>query len=182
MGASLSDITPLSASAGVAAGVCAAGAGAGVIASNNIYKGSTGHNTFTGNGTPEIERGDIIFRPLDGVPGFANYCHYGVYVGKGEVIHFTTTGEKGSLEKVSLAIFKDGKQVGIQTDFSSHERNSKRDTAMKAIVIFYDEEELNDWTTYDYMSNNCEHFANYCATGVKYSRQSNSKKKTIKIS
>ena len=137
---------------------------------------STNGGLDSRNGTPGIEIGDIIYRPLPGVAGWINFCHYGVYIGKEEVIHFTTPEKKGSLERVSLAKFKDRKKVSIQTDFSPHNRRSKKETAMKAIKLYQFEEDSIDWITYDVMSINCEHFANFCATGVKYSRQSNSKK------
>ena len=111
-----------------------------------------------------------------------DYIYYGVYIGMEEVIHFTNDRGEALLERVSLEVFKDDNQLCIQTNFLSYKRNSKINPAIKAIKIFQFGEELRYWTTYDYMTNNCEHFANYCATGVKYSRQSNRWKKTIKTS
>ena len=134
-------------------------------------RGSTAQNIHSENGLADLAAGDIIYRPLPGVVGFANYCHYGVYVGRNEVIHFTEYKRKGKLEKVSLEDFADEREVDIQRDFS-YPRRSKRDTAMKALEIYNLEED--GWTTYNAMSKNCEHFANYCATSVKYSKQTNS--------
>ena len=135
--------------------------------------GSTAHNIHLENGLADLEAGDIIYRPLSGVVGFANYCHYGVYVGRKEVIHFTEDNGKGKLERVSLEDFAHGRKVDIQRDFSLHERHSKKDTMLKALEIYHieDPELLEEWDKYSVKSNNCEHFANYCATGVKYSRQ-----------
>ena len=135
--------------------------------------GSTGQNIHSENGLADLAAGDIIYRPLSGVVGFANYCHYGVYVGRNEVIHFTQYKRKGKLEKVSLEDFADDKAVDIQRDFSLHGRHSKKDTMMKALEIYQieDSELLEEWDKYNLNSTNCEHFANYCATGVKYSRQ-----------
>ena len=60
--------------------------------------------------------GDILYRPLPGVAGFVKYCHYGVYVGKNEVIHYTQgQDEKGIIEKVSLEAFANDCAVSIQT-------------------------------------------------------------------
>ena len=136
-------------------------------------RGSTAQNIHSENGLADLEAGDIIYRPLSGVVGFANYYHYGVYVGRNEVIHFTEYKRKGKLEKVSLEDFAGDKAVDIQRDFSLHERHSKKDTMMKALEIYQieDPELLEEWAEYNLKSNNCEHFANYCATGVKYSIQ-----------
>ena len=175
MSTSLSSKGPSSASvasASVSASVGGASA-SGASVSASLVKLSVANNRHKENGLAGLVAGDIIYRPLSGVAGIANYCHYGVYVGKNEVIHFTEDNGKGKLEKVSLEDFADGRPADIQTNFSLHGRHSKKDTAMKALEIYQmeDPELLEEWAEYNLMSNNCEHFANYCATGVKYSIQ-----------
>ena len=124
--------------------------------------------------------GDILYRPLPGVAGFVKYCHYGIYVGKNEVIHYTQgQDEKGIIEKVSLKIFANGCAVSIQTSFPT-KRRSKRNTALKALELYYMEEGVQNWTDYHYLNKNCEHFANFCATGEKWSTQSYFTRKKIK--
>ena len=118
-----------------------------------------------------LERGDILKRPLVGMAQIASLSHFGVYVGRSEVIHFTQeSGNIGKLDRVTLEEFAACQTVSIQTSFPL-ERRSKRETAAKAIEIYYDGGQ-GDWTVYDTRSNNCEHFTNFCAIGEKISTQS----------
>ena len=118
------------------------------------------------------EAGDILYRRLKGVKGM--FYHYGVYIGKNEVIQFMSSGEDGTegvLEKLSLDNFLDGcNEFWVQRRFK-YEAKHKKDVCRKAFEIYQLDEEQEDWSVYNWRKNNCEHFANYCATGHKYSRQ-----------
>ena len=118
------------------------------------------------------QAGDILYRRLKGVKGM--FYHYGVYIGKKEVIQFMcgeSNNSEGLLEKVSVVEFLDGNtELWIQTKFR-FETKKKKEICKKAFEIYQLDEELEDWSEYNWRRNNCEHFANYCATGYKYSRQ-----------
>ena len=125
-----------------------------------------------GSSNSKYEAGDILYRKLPGPAGFVNYCHYGVYVGKNEVIHYTQgPDEKGLIQRDTLEVFANGCVVSIRTKFPT-KRRSKRNTALKALEFYYMEEEVEYWADYHYLNKNCEHFANFCATGEKWSTQS----------
>ena len=116
--------------------------------------------------------GDILYRRLKGVKGM--FYHYGVYIGKKEVIQFMcgeSSNNEGQLEKVSVEEFLDGNtELWIQNKFR-FETKKKKEICKKAFEIYQLDEELEDWSEYNWRRNNCEHFANYCATGHKYSKQ-----------
>ena len=116
--------------------------------------------------------GDVLYRRLKGVKGM--FYHYGVYIGKNEIIQFMcgeSNSNEGLLEKVSVEEFLDGNtELWIQTKFR-FETKKKKEICKKAFEIYQLDEELEDWSEYNWRRNNCEHFANYCATGQKYSRQ-----------
>ena len=116
--------------------------------------------------------GDILYRRLKGVKGM--FYHYGVYIGKQEVIQFMCreySSNEGILEKVSVEEFLAGNsELWVQTNFR-YEVKKKKDICKKAFEIYQLDEEQEDWCQYNWRRNNCEHFANYCATNHKYSRQ-----------
>ena len=116
--------------------------------------------------------GDILYRRLKGVKGM--FYHYGVYIGKQEVIQFMCSEDncnEGILEKVSIQEFLAGSsELWVQTHFR-FEAMKKKDICKKAFEIYQLDEEQEDWCEYNWRRNNCEHFANYCATNHKYSRQ-----------
>ena len=116
--------------------------------------------------------GDILYRRLRGVKGM--FYHYGVYIGKQEVIQFMCSEyncNEGILEKVSIQEFLAGNsELWVQTKFR-YEAMKKKEICKKAFEIYQLDEEQEDWCEYNWRRNNCEHFANYCATNHKYSRQ-----------
>lgn len=91
-----------------------------------------------------------------------HYNHHGIYVGNGEVIHFTGLSDDGInkpsevlVRKTSIQFFlKDG--VGERAIYSKKERkllNSPEE------IVRLANERLGEGN-YDLVSNNCEHFAN----------------------
>lgn len=101
------------------------------------------------------------------------YCHHGIYISEGEVIHFTGTDDDNILDW--------SKNEVIITDLSEFLRGGVLE------VKEYSEEELNDLypaehtvhyaraclgdAGYNLVLNNCEHFANVCTLGRFRSKQ-----------
>jgi lecithin:retinol acyltransferase len=94
------------------------------------------------------------------------YCHHGVYVGKGRVVHYSGFSggfwQCGPVEEVSLSAFAIGQPVSI----------------VEHLKLPYPPDEIvrrarsrlgeND---YRLLTNNCEHFCNWCVSGVSHSSQ-----------
>lgn len=112
----------------------------------------------------KLIRGDVI-RVSRGL-----YDHYGVYAGNGRVIHYngSISGKLQSeprVEEVSMQKFLDGSntyeywQLDDESDCYSPE-----ETYLRARSKLGEQ-------NYDLVFNNCEHFARWCKTGEKESRQ-----------
>ena len=99
------------------------------------------------------------------------YTHHGIYVGKGQVIHFSGSSDglaskaTGQIEKTTLVAFKG---------------NCKKPTAVLHTNACYSDEEVVRRAysqlgkkDYNLIFNNCEHFATWCITGKKRSGQVN---------
>lgn len=120
----------------------------------------------------KLEPGDVI-----SVSRYGNvYDHYGVYIGQNQVIHFA--GEPGDSEllddsamvrKVSLSVFKQDSEYRIiafprESSISGYHLYSAEETVERA------KSRLGE-KGYGPFGNNCEHFAYWCKTGVKTSKQ-----------
>ena len=93
------------------------------------------------------------------------YLHHGLYVGHGRIIHYP--GLIGGLrrravEEVSLEEFARGRSVSVRTD-----SNPRFD---RAEVILRARSRLGE-NRYHIIRNNCEHFCEWCLSGVSRSRQ-----------
>jgi hypothetical protein len=93
------------------------------------------------------------------------YIHHGLYVGHGRIIHYP--GLVGSLrrravEEVSLREFARGRPVAVRTD-------SKPRFDREAVVLRA-RSRLGE-NRYHIIRNNCEHFCEWCLSGVSRSRQ-----------
>lgn len=100
----------------------------------------------------------------------AFYFHYGVYVGGGKVVHFSSKGKdemnssSADIILTTLKTFAKGDKVSLDTweeAVFSPEEIAQR--AMSAIGT--------KKGTYNLISNNCEHFANWCRCGRLISHQ-----------
>jgi hypothetical protein len=94
------------------------------------------------------------------------YSHHGIYVGAGRVVHYAGLSgglwHCGPVEEVSLSRFGSGSTIG----------------AVEHNAVPYSPEEIvrrarsrlgeND---YRLLTNNCEHFCNWCVSGVSRSAQ-----------
>ena len=93
------------------------------------------------------------------------YIHHGLYVGRGRVIHYAgLVGcfRRGAVEEVSLEEFARGRPVGVRTD--SNPRFDREDVVLRARTRLGE-------NRYHILRNNCEHFCEWCLSGVSRSRQ-----------
>ena len=97
------------------------------------------------------------------------YLHYGIYVGKGRVIHYAGLFlyPRGCVEEVALEDFADGRPVSVG---SVPEWWCAEDIVRRA------RSRLGE-CRYDLLSNNCEHFCNWCELGEARSTQVEALKK-----
>jgi hypothetical protein len=94
------------------------------------------------------------------------YCHHGVYVGKGRVVHYSGFSggvcQCGPVEEVSLSRFAIGRPILIvehaKSLYTPHE------------IIRRARSRLGE-NDYRLLTNNCEHFCNWCLDGVSHSAQ-----------
>jgi hypothetical protein len=109
----------------------------------------------------DFEPGSILKRSLGGWYGWL-YCHMGVYVGGGMVIHFNGEKQKSRnavLRKEPLARFAQGKPVRLHA--------APRNAAHARAVCAAAEQHLRDAENgfnnrYDFVRNNCENFCVNC--------------------
>ena len=102
------------------------------------------------------------------------YFHHGIYVSDDEVIQYASP--KGSeisaktalIIKTSLDTFLNGGEVEVRK-YDSEELKKVR--SKDEIVKFARTKLGSGLGEYDLINNNCEHFSNYCAFGIKESNQ-----------
>ncbi len=100
------------------------------------------------------------------------YYHHGIYVSDNKVIHYNTEGDGDGLSgnaKVlctSLDDFLEGGKCQVR-NYSSYE---KKLLFPAGIIAKRAKGKLGE-KGYNLVFNNCEHFANWCALGVKKSEQ-----------
>jgi hypothetical protein len=93
------------------------------------------------------------------------YTHHGIYVGDGKVVHYAGLSRgwrAGPVEEVSLAEFARGRRVRVRA--CSHPRFDRKEVAARA------RSRLGE-NRYRILSNNCEHFSEWCLRGQPRSRQ-----------
>ena len=93
------------------------------------------------------------------------YTHHGIYVGDGKVVHYTglSRGWKfGPVEEVSLAEFSGGRPMRVRCYV---EPQFDPDN-----VVARARSRLGE-NRYRVLSNNCEHFCEWCVCGESRSRQ-----------
>jgi hypothetical protein len=108
-----------------------------------------------------MARGDLIYvmRPLMNMEGA--YEHYGVDCGDGTVIHYYKGGEQPTIARTSFETFARGNPVFVKPVSVSY---------VPDIVVERAESRLGE-QQYNLLTNNCEHFANWCKTGRSESQQ-----------
>jgi Lecithin retinol acyltransferase len=93
------------------------------------------------------------------------YTHHGVYVGNDCVVHYSGLSgfwQCGPVEEVSLSRFAVGRSVQIV----DHDRSafSPQEIVRRARSRIGE-------NAYRLLTNNCEHFCNWCLSGISYSAQ-----------
>jgi hypothetical protein len=93
------------------------------------------------------------------------YTHHGIYVGNGNVVHYRGLSRglrAGPVEEISLARFAGGHPVRVRPhEAARFDRQS---------VIARARSRLGE-NSYRILSNNCEHFCEWCVQGMSRSRQ-----------
>jgi len=92
------------------------------------------------------------------------YTHHGIYVGNGQVIHYSGYSHgfhRGPVSEVSVEDFSKGHGIAIC-------RNSARFSAEE--IVRRARSRLAE-NSYQLLSNNCEHFCSWCITGRHHSEQ-----------
>lgn len=116
-----------------------------------------------------MQRGDIITCIRSEYFPFT-YRHYGIYVGNNKVVHFDSSYLGGNDHKIRL--------TSLNT--FSRDENIEVDNYPMNEIIFTRDEIVNraydalhhSFGSYDFINNNCEHFAMWIACNKKISRQS----------
>ena len=94
------------------------------------------------------------------------YTHHGLYVGQGRIVHYAgLVGDfrgGATVEEVSLEQFARGHAIGVRTD--STPRFEREDVVRRA------RSRLGE-NRYNILRNNCEHFCEWCVSGVSRSPQ-----------
>lgn len=108
-----------------------------------------------------MARGDQIYvmRPLMNMEG--GYEHHGIDCGDGTVIHYYKGGEVATIARTSLETFARGNPVYVKSQPVAY---------VPDVVIERAEGRLGE-QQYHLLTNNCEHFANWCKTGRNTSQQ-----------
>jgi Lecithin retinol acyltransferase len=93
------------------------------------------------------------------------YSHHGVYVGRGRVVHYSGLSgfwQCGPVEEVSLSRFANGQAVRVVDHLEPHYSPEE--------IVGRARSRLGE-SDYRLLSNNCEHFCNWCLSGVSRSDQ-----------
>ena len=108
----------------------------------------------------DLVPGDHIYVRRSGIL----YAHHGIYEGGGKVIHFS------GLEKEKVAPVVHASPLVWFLKGSELRRREYRCRLAPSETLRIARGLLNT-TGYSLLFNNCEHFATYCATGLRHSRQ-----------
>jgi len=93
------------------------------------------------------------------------YSHHGIYIGNGEVIHYSGFSEilkDGQIEKISLNVFSG--RTGYEIIKHNNVKYSNSEIVKRAKSRLGED-------AYHIISNNCEHFVNWCIEGKHFSKQ-----------
>lgn len=134
------------------------------------------------------ELGDVIFCRRN----ISLYKHFGIYIGKGKVIHFASEAndidpDHAVIHETTLKKFSDGDRVYVMKFPEKYSAGSK----LRQLLMSDDYQLMSPKETvaraksklgmrginddgYNVFTNNCEDFAIWCKTNVSESRQLNS--------
>lgn len=117
------------------------------------------------------ERGDILAVPRKN----GAYTHYGIYVGNNRVVHFSGPvgddigGVNTRIRKTLLKDFARGDTFYVQVINEKKRKFSPFEVIKRANSCVGLDEVVGG--KYNFMLNNCEHFATWCVYGVGMSHQ-----------
>lgn len=99
----------------------------------------------------------------------SSYRHYGIDAGDGGVVHFTgkdliLTNADARIKHTSFEQFSEGRKSKI--DIIVRPKYDRKTVVKRSL-----DKVGSDFGGYDLLRNNCEHFAYWCATGERTSRQ-----------
>lgn len=103
------------------------------------------------------------------------YTHYGIYVGNDRVVHFSgpvgddIVGKDTRIRNTALKDFLRGDPLRIQVIDEKHRRYSPEETVKRALSCVGRDEVVGG--KYNFMLNNCEHFATWCVYGAGMTHQ-----------
>ena len=93
------------------------------------------------------------------------YTHHGIYVGRGMVVHYAGLSRflhSGPVEEVTMSRFSMGRAVRVighcESTYPPHE------------IVLRARSRLGE-NSYHVLKNNCEHFCNWCISGLNHSTQ-----------
>lgn len=120
--------------------------------------------------THNFKKGDIIkiqsvFTKIVSYP----IWHYGVVVGDDDIVHFNLNASEADIRIIRTNMRKfigSGESIQKCEMSSLHACYSPNEIANRALSKVG-----SDFGGYDLFTNNCEHFANWCASGECYSNQ-----------
>ena len=100
--------------------------------------------------------------------GFPSYRHYGIDMGDGTVIHFRGSlhyiQADASIQRTSIQAFGKCDRIVIAKDVRyTYPLEEVAQRAMSMVGT--------DFGGYHFLTNNCEHFASWCACGRRISQQ-----------
>ena len=93
------------------------------------------------------------------------YLHHGIYVGARKVVHYSGLAHglrRGPVEEVPFAHFACGQRVWVRSDALS-------DFDVREVICRARSRVGED--RYRLLTNNCEHFCNWCLCGISHSAQ-----------
>uniref|UniRef100_A0A8C5R401 LRAT domain-containing protein n=1 Tax=Leptobrachium leishanense TaxID=445787 RepID=A0A8C5R401_9ANUR len=110
---------------------------------------------------PEPDFGDLLEFPRDA------YCHWGVYVGNGKVVHLTADApDQGSVKKQLVTVVAEERPYRVNNKYDKRCAPRKPKEIVEAA-----ENEVGDLKKYNVVGNNCEHFATMMRYGKAFSDQ-----------
>ena len=100
------------------------------------------------------------------------YKHYGIYAGNGTVIHYASLngdfGDDICIHEAPLEKFAHENEIIVgrfsEAFLRTHTLHSPEETVRRARSRIGERQ-------YNLVTNNCEHFALWCKTGISFSRQ-----------
>jgi hypothetical protein len=106
-----------------------------------------------------LEKGDVIYVSVGRGTGFGP-LHYGIYDGYGGVFHFNgITPAEAYIHYSLLTGFADGEVVNVDSCIKVFSPNE---------IVERASSKLGDtFGGFDLLTNNCEHFAKWCAMDVR---------------